>query len=182
LTNPSVIVTGMPGAGKDEFIKVALERGYKEYHMGDVVRYHARKSNIPVSDESIGKFATDERKRYGMHIWAARTVAQMKGKEKVVIDGLRNMEELDYFRKNLRCLYVVAIFASRKDRLERILRRGREDDVKSEEGLIRRDSRELSWGIGEVIALADYTLVNDGTLGDFKQKAGRLLDKLSVKK
>ncbi|RLE50386.1 MAG: dephospho-CoA kinase, partial [Candidatus Methanomethylicota archaeon] len=41
-----------------------------------------------------------------------------------------------------------------------------------------RDFRELKVGIGNVIALADYMIVNEVSIGEFKRKAGELLMRL----
>lgn len=168
----------MPGAGKDEFIKVALERDMLDLHMGNTVKHYAKESGIEMQDSQIGKFASQERDKYGKSIWAKRTMKDLASSKDVIIDGLRNVEELEYMREVEKNLVVVAIFANRKERLSRILKRKREDDVDDLKGLVSRDSRELSWGIGSVIALADYMIVNDGTLEEFKEKVRSLLGKL----
>ena len=166
-----LIVTGMPGAGKDEFIKVARSMGFVDVHMGDTVRKHSREHAIEQKDYSIGKFAGSERLTHGMDIWARRTAENIKEPDKTIVDGLRNVEELDYFRNKFDNVRVVAIYANHEDRLDRILKRDREDDVKNPVELNGRDERELSWGIGRVISLADYMIVNDGTLDEFRSRA-----------
>ncbi len=170
-----MIVTGMPGAGKDEFIKVANAIGIKDVHMGNSVRKFAQLSNISSTDGSIGDFATGERSKFGMDIWARRTAESISDPENTVVDGLRNYEELIYFQEHYNDLKVVAVFANRAQRLERILRRGREDDVRNRVELIKRDERELSWGIGNVIALADFMIVNDSTLEEFRKESEILI-------
>ncbi|BAB59421.1 hypothetical protein [Thermoplasma volcanium GSS1] len=170
-----IIVTGMPGAGKDEFVKVARSLGFMDLHMGNTVREYASRNGIPDDDKEIGNFAASERKKFGMDIWARRTAEKIESDELTVIDGVRNKEEMDYFSKFSKSIYVVAIFANRKTRLERILKRDRPDDIRSMEGLIERDNRELSWGIGNVIALADYMIVNDESLEIFYERSRKLL-------
>lgn len=166
-----MIVTGMPGAGKDEFIKVANALGIKDVHMGNSVRKYADMSSIESSDGSIGQFATEERRKYGMDIWAKRTAESIEDPGNTIVDGMRNYEELAFFQREFKNLRVIAIFANRDDRLGRILKRDREDDVRNLEELIRRDERELSWGIGNVIALADYMVVNDCSLDYFQKRS-----------
>lgn len=178
MTDFSIIVTGMPGAGKDEFISVAHGMGMLDYHMGNTVKIYAKRQGIPLNDQDIGHFATMERETKGKHIWAERTLETLSGSSGIVIDGLRNLEELDYMRMRIPNLTVVAIFANRKDRLQRILKRHRADDVRDMDSLIKRDMRELSWGIGTVIALSDIMLVNDGSLEEFKERSRRLLGSL----
>src|SRR5206468_11240710 len=67
-------VTGMPGCGKEEFIRVATERGFPVVRMGDTVREEAARKGVGASDEAIGGFAHAERERLGYGIWAERTI------------------------------------------------------------------------------------------------------------
>ncbi len=165
----------MPGAGKDEFIKVANLLGIADVHMGNSVRKYAREKSITSTDGSIGEFATNERSKYGKDIWAKRTAESISDPDNTIVDGLRNYEELVFFMEHYKDLKVVAVFANRKQRLDRILKRGREDDIRNSEELIKRDERELSWGIGNVIALADFMIVNDCTLEDFRKRSEDLI-------
>jgi dephospho-CoA kinase len=170
-----IIITGMPGSGKDEFIKVARSMGWKDYHMGDTVRKYARQENVENTDKAIGAFASQERKAHGMGIWAERVILEIREDRKVIIDGLRNIEEFDAFRKAFPALVMVAIHTDREERLKRIMKRHRSDDVKDLGELIGRDERELSWGIGNAISLSHYMIVNDSTLEEFKENARKLL-------
>ncbi len=164
-----LIVTGMPGSGKDEFVRVAREFGFQDVHMGDTVKKFAALTNVPMTDADIGKFATSERKAKGMDIWARRTTESIKEPERTVVDGLRNDEELAYFKQRFDNVKVVAIYTNRDDRFKRILERGRVDDVKTEPEFMERDNRELTWGIGRTISLSDYMIVNDRSLEEFKE-------------
>ena len=38
-----------------------------------------------------------------------------------------------------------------------------------------RERRELSWGLGSVIAMADVIIVNEGNLEEFREKIRQLL-------
>ncbi|MHB1439334.1 MAG: AAA family ATPase [Cuniculiplasma sp.] len=173
-----LIVTGMPGSGKDEFIKVAKKLGWADYHMGDTVRTYAAKNDIGTSDKEIGSFANRERELYGKDIWAVRLTESIKDGRKVIIDGLRNMEEYNYFKSRFPDLVLIAIHTDRDERMKRIKRRGRPDDAQYLDQLISRDDRELSWGIGNAISLAEYMIVNDSTLEDFKKNAETLLKRI----
>lgn len=173
-----IIVTGMPGSGKDEFVQVAKSLGYLDVHMGDTVKKFAADNNIPLNDKEIGAFATGERRKEGMGIWAKRTGMAISDPSRTIVDGLRNIEELEYFRDNFPDVIVVAIYTNREERLRRILLRHRIDDVKSDRELDNRDDRELGWGIGRTISLADHMIVNDGTLDEFKDRSREFLKTL----
>lgn len=78
------------------------------------------------------------------------------------------------FKERCRDFYLVAIWASPLERRRRLIRRGRFDL----EELEKRDERELSWGLGDSIALADFMIVNGGSLEEFKEEVSNLLDSL----
>lgn len=169
-------MTGMPGAGKEELVSVALELGYQVRRMGDVVRAEAAKNNVQPQD--VGRFAHDERQRHGYDIWAKRIVPLVGGDD-TLIDGCRGMSEVNVFRsafgKNVK---IVAVHSAPSTRFPRLVDRARSDAPRDREEFDERDRRELGWGLGETIALADALIVNEGTLESFRKEAFRLLKEL----
>ncbi|MEE9341314.1 MAG: AAA family ATPase, partial [Thermoplasmata archaeon] len=63
-----ICVTGMPGCGKEEFIKVCSNHGYQITRMGDVVREEAQRRGLPFSDASVGGMADKERNIHGPNV------------------------------------------------------------------------------------------------------------------
>lgn len=173
-----VCVTGMPGCGKEETLTVARDVGFSVVRMGDAVREEATRRGLPMSDSAVGGLAQAEREAHGYGVWAERTLARIHG-ERVLIDGLRGRAELDVFRKALGAdLTVLAVHASPRTRYERMQLRQRKDDAAGPEAFRARDQRELGWGLGEVIAMADVVLVNEGTLDEFRRVARAALERL----
>ncbi|WP_457615275.1 AAA family ATPase [Methanopyrus sp.] len=167
-----ICVVGMPGAGKGEFVKVAREEGVPVVVMGDAVRREAKRRGI-----DVGEMAKRLREERGMDA-VARLVEEDIERELrragvVVIDGIRNPEELEYFRNRFgeRSVIVVAIHASPRTRFERLRGRGREDDPSTRQEFEERDERELGFGIGDVISRADVMIVNERvSLPEFREK------------
>ncbi len=177
-----LVTTGMPGAGKEEFLKICQARGAKVVRMGDVVRTKVKEFGLDDSDNSVGTLANEERKRYGMDVWAKRTIPLVGG-DLVVIDGTRGPDEIRAFKNAFgENLKVVAIHSSEKTRFERLKDRSRPDSPTTLEEFEKREKRELAWGLGEVIASADYMIVNEGTLTDLKRDVNALLDKILGKR
>jgi dephospho-CoA kinase len=163
----------MPGAGKSVFVSACARNGLKIVGMGDAVRAAAGRAGVP--DESIGRFADAERSKYGPTIWAVRTLSSMSSGD-YVVDGLRSEAELAEFRSALgRQLLLVAVHASPAARRSRLEGRGRGDDV---EEFARRDARELGWGVGNVVALADVMLVNEGSIAELEERAAEVAGRL----
>ena len=168
----------MPGCGKEEALVVAQTLGFSVVRMGDIVREEALRRGLPITDATVGGMAHAERQGHGMGIWAERTLPRVQG-ERVLVDGLRGRAELEIFRGAFGTdLSVVAVHASPKTRYDRMLRRRRTDDAGTLEAFRARDLRELSWGLGDVIATADVMLVNEGTLEEFRRQARAALRRL----
>jgi dephospho-CoA kinase len=171
-----LVLAGMPGSGKEEFVLVAKSLGYEVVCMGDVVRAEAANRKVENSDKGVGGFANSERLAHGNDIWAKRCLPYVHGK-RTIIDGSRSLDELDVFRRAFgKDVRLVAIHAPQRERYQRLVQRGRKDAPKSWEEFVERESRELSWGLGSLIAMADDMLVNEGSLEDFKMKAKRFLE------
>ncbi len=161
-----ILITGMPGAGKEEAIQALIPLGYNVLRMGDIVREMAKAKGI--EPDMIGRFADEERKKHGPYIWAERTAERIEDPEKTVIDGVRSLEEVEIFRKKGEVI-IVAIHASPKTRYERLKKRARGDESDSIEKIVERDMRELSWGVGKVIAMADIMIVNEGSIEELRE-------------
>lgn len=160
-----VATTGMPGAGKGLAVEVAQELGFDIVRMGDLVREEAERRGLEPVPESFGQVASDLREAEGPEAWARRTVERIQeiGDERILVDGVRNLEELDVLREALGDdLLVVAILASPSTRYERMMKRGRAEDTTDLATLEERDRRELGYGLGDVIAMADIYIDNEG--------------------
>ena len=169
-----IIVAGMPGAGKEEFLSVAGSLGIPSARMGDVVRdAHSERGG----SMSVGEFANAERERYGKNIWAKRTIERMSG-GLFLIDGSRSMEEVRSFRELGGDTLIVGIYSSPGQRYKRLVLRGRGDAPNSIDEFNIRDSRELSWGLGEVLALADMMILNTSSLDEFRSFSKKVLREL----
>lgn len=176
-----VAFTGMPGSGKSEAVAVAQARGTPVVVMGDLVREEVARRGAGSEDASVGRVATQVRQADGMDAWAARTVERIQAEhadeELVVVDGVRNWEEVERFRRELGDdFHLVAITSGPEERLDRLTRRGRQDDPADDAEARVRDEREMGWGIARAIAMADSTLTNEGSLGEFKGRVARFLD------
>ena len=97
-----------------------------------------------------------------------------------LIDGCRSLDEVDSFRKLCDDLIVICVHASRQDRFDRIMARGREDVPKDIDEFDERDKKELDWGIGDIIALSDVVISNDSDLETFRDKIKTTFEKLNL--
>lgn len=158
----AILVTGMPGSGKTLFSEAAKKLGLPVASMGDSVRLEATRRGLNIDSETLAKLSRELREQRGPAVVAELTLARIPLSPVVVIEGVRSLAEVELFRRHFDRVFVVAIHSSPAVRYQRLSARGRSDDPKLWEEFAERDRRELAFGIGEVIALADYMLVNEG--------------------
>jgi len=181
LRRKAILVAGMPGAGKRTAIEGMSSKGIPVFTMGDVVREEASKMGVKPTPEGLGRVAVELRRRHGPSVIAERMIEKIERSPHVgnlfIVDGVRSLEEVEEFRKHYDTV-VVAVHASPKTRFKRLLRRGRSDDPKTWEEFLERDLRELGWGLGSVIATADYMLVNEGSVRELQEAARRIVEEV----
>jgi len=165
--------TGMPWSGKSEAVRIACSFNICVLRMGDFVWQEVKNRGLPLNDQNVGTIAIQMRNRFGQDIWAKKTIdAIQKTKQKniIVIDGIRSIQEVQTFQHILHSDFLlIAIIASDAIRYARAQHRGRADDSVDLQVLKGRDSREISWGIKEVIAKADITIRNESTKESFEK-------------
>ena len=156
-----VAITGMPGAGKSTAAQALVKHGWARVVMGDVIRSETKRRGLEPDAKNTGEVMRQLRRERGESAVAdlcLEEVAKMK-KERVVVDGIRSMAEVEAFRKKAKVI-LVAVDASPERRFELLRERGRQDDPLTREMFAERDRRELGVGIGRAKALADETISN----------------------
>ncbi len=173
-------ISGMPGSGKNIIREVAGELGIPVVAMGDEIRDEAERRGLSPTPENLGHLMLQIRHEEGQDVLAKRCVAKIRtmNSRLFVIDGLRSLHEVESFRALFPGLRVVAIHASPKTRYLRLLKRGRSDDPKDWKEFIERDQRELSVGLGDVIATADCMIVNEGHKAQIRTSLKNLLEQM----
>ena len=171
-----IAVTGMAGSGKSTFVEMGREEGYDSVVMGDVVREETARRGLEPTPRNIGRVMLSLREEEGESVIAKRCIPKIRAAGDVVwIDGVKSLYEVEEFKRVFSDLVLVAIHASPKTRFKRLFGRKRSDDPESWELFLERDRRELGVGVGNVIALADYMIVNEGPKGLLRRVFKRFL-------
>ena len=169
-------ITGMPGSGKNIVRTLVRESGFPMVVMGDEVRAEAKQRNLDPTPENLGHVMLQIRAEEDPGVLARRCIPKIKASNSrvVIIDGIRSMHEVEEFKREFPDLKVIAIDSSPEIRFKRLFNRGRADDPEDWETFVERDQRELSVGIGEVIASADCKVTNEGTKRQFRDNLEQL--------
>lgn len=158
-----VCLTGMPGAGKSTIADGLKIRGFDVVVMGDAVREEAKRRNLEPTRSNLGSIMLELRQKNGPSAIAELVGSKiLQSNSKVVlVDGIRSNDEIKSLSK-LGVLKVLAVHASIDTRFEFLQTRKRPDDPQTRDHFAERDTREMSVGISDSIALSDYALSNVG--------------------
>lgn len=157
-----ICITGMPGAGKSTVCKIAETLGFEIIHMGNKVRLEAKKRNLELTADNLGKLMISLRKENGSAAIAKLCINDIKiSRNKLfVIDGIRGMNEINEFKKEGK-VNILTVEAAENTRYEFIKKRKREDVTFEFEEFKKRDSVETNIGILEVMKNCDYKIQNN---------------------
>jgi dephospho-CoA kinase len=177
-----VAFTGMPFSGKTEAVKVAEDMKFPVVRMGDFVWDEVKKRGLKMNDKNVGNIANQMRNKFGKDVWALKTIDKIKSMDKtryIVIDGVRNIEEIDTFKRELgKNFIVIAVEVPEIIRWERALKRHRIDDSIDIDLIKNRDLRELGWGLHNVILSADIVISNEKSISNFRKRIKKVLEML----
>jgi dephospho-CoA kinase len=177
-----VAVVGMAGAGKSEAAAVFVKKGFTRIRFGDVTDDELKKQGLAVNEENERKTREELRARYGMGAYAVLNSNRIDLAAKtspVVIDGLYSWEEYlslkEYYGEKF---LVVAIWASPEVRYARLAQRPVRP-LTTEEAFSRDQAELVNLNKGGPIAMADYTILNEGSLKNLEKETRKVIGKVS---
>ena len=161
-------LTGTKASGKGETTRILQERGFFYSSLSDRVREEAgRRGLVNYTTKDLQDIGNELRQLKGNGVLAQMTLELVAGKEEVVIDGIRNLGEIDILR-NSGEFYLIAVDAPREIRFERLKSRNRESDPKIWEDFLEMEKRDLGvreeksgQHVSQCMQEADYILYND---------------------
>ena len=168
-----VAVCGMPGSGKGEFAAVLELQGVPVLSMGDMVRAEVKRQNLSETPGIFGEIAAQLRAEHGEDVLAVRLADAvdelLESHPIVLIEGMRGTAERIVFSQRWSEAFAsVAVEASPDVRFTRIQNRGRSEDGDRASFEIR-DTREIGWGLDQIILEADHHIDNNLDLVTFQE-------------
>jgi dephospho-CoA kinase len=176
-------LAGMPGSGKSLVVEAARELGYAIVVMGDVIREETRKLGLELTPQNVGKVMLQLRADGGVTVVAQKCIPKIEAQEssKVLIDGLRSLHEVDAFKAHFAKFSIAVVHASPETRFNRLSNRRRSDDSNGWQVFRERDMRELSVGLGNLIAMAEQMIVNEDSVEETKAQVAEALRRIEKK-
>ncbi len=171
-------LTGKNGAGKGEVASFLRDKSFYYYSLSDVIRDELESKNIPITRDSLIAAGNDLRQKQGPDILARLTLRKIDPNRNYVVDSIRNPAEVLALKQNGNFV-LLNVDASPEVRFERIRSRAREQDPKTLEDFIRVEEAESKntskhkQSIEDTQALADFTIINDGSSGRLTSQGDR---------
>ncbi len=176
-------LTGKNAAGKGEVAAFLRDKSFYYYSLSDVIREELESKGIPVTRDTLIIAGNDMRQRFGSDILARLTLKKVDPNRNYVIDSIRNPVEVQAL-KAAGNFVLFAIDAPPELRFERIRSRARENDPQTLEEfrLVEetesRNQAEHKQSIEDCQALADFTIMNEGSLEDLHQQITQIVSRV----
>ena len=175
-----LVLCGPPGSGKGVVARKASERGMSVLSLGDIVRSEMASKGLPETPKNVGKTALSMREEHGEEIVVDRLIPSLMSTlevSDVLIDGMRQPEEMDRLREHVDDVTVVAMSAAPQSRSEWLEGRGRGEDGGGE-GFAEREEREWGWGLEMLMEQAHAIILNEGSLEELEERSDMILETL----
>lgn len=187
MTNKIVCVVGMPGAGKSLVSDELVRQDFAYLRFGQITLDKIKELGLEPIEANERKIREDFRKEYGMGAFATLNIPkidELLEKSNVVVDGLYSWSEYKILKEKYgEAMYVIAVYTPPKLRYERLKNRSIENDPKqrfrslTEEDAKARDYAEIeNLEKGGPIAMADFTIVNTGTITELKENVSKIIN------
>ncbi len=177
-----IAVVGLPGSGKTEVTKILVEKGFKKIYFGDITFEEIKRRNLEINEKNEKMVREEIRKKYGMAAYAILNLPKIKKsfeQGNVVLESLYSWDEYKTIKNEFGdAFYVIAVYAPPKIRYARL--KNRETRSLTPEESKNRDYAQIeNLAIAGPIAMADFTILNTGTLEKLKNETGNILSKLT---
>jgi dephospho-CoA kinase len=176
-----VAIVGMAGAGKSEVARVFAEHGFKKVRFGDITDEELRNRGLNRNEENERYIRQQLREKHGMAAYAKLNLSRIDSSlqsSDVVVDGLYSWEEYTLLKEYYgRQFTTVAVWAAAATRHKRLATRA-ERPLTLEEAASRDRAEIENINKGGPIAMADFTIVNEASLGELERETERVVSAL----
>ena len=170
-----IALVGLAGSGKSSAVEYLTEKGFPKIYFGGVIYKAMDEAGIEKTWDNQQKFREEIRRREGKDFVIKRVIKNIHdlinaGQNKIVLDGLYTWSEYKFLKHEFPGqVVVIAIVTPKYLRYQRMAKRI-ERPMQPHE-VDQRDWSEIeNLEKGGPIAIANYFIINDGSLEQLHQK------------
>lgn len=149
ISNPFVLgLVGLPGAGKTTVTEYLEKQGFVRVILSDIIRDElAKRGVVDITREVLQNVGNEMRRKFGPDVLAKRAMKRLKTLDngKYVIDGIRNLSEVAYLKKQKQ-FFLIGVTAPSRIRFERLKERKKNQLTKSYAEFLEQEHRENALG------------------------------------
>ena len=180
-----IAVVGLPGSGKSEAIEY-LEKKYKllKVYFGDVTFDEMKKRKLEINEKNERSVREDLRKKFGQDYYCKKVIEKILKLPKnanVLVESLYSWQEYSGFKNKFGGDFLtLAIYASPIIRYARLGKR-KVRPLTAHESQSRDYAQIENLLQGGPIAMADFTIINEGTKKDLEERLNKIYRKINAK-
>lgn len=166
-----IALVGLAGSGKSSAVDHFTDRGFPKVYVGQLILDGVREMGWELTQDNERKYREMMRREHGNDYFIRRCAEQMHklidaGQKRIVLDGLYSWTEYKFLKHEFPGqLSVIAIVTPKHLRYRRLAQRPIRPLPEGE--TMKRDWAEIeNMEKGGPIAIADYFVINDGSLED----------------
>lgn len=170
-----IALVGLAGSGKSSAVEYLTEKGFPKIYFGGVIYKAMDEAGIEKTWDNQQQFREEIRRKEGKDFVIKRVIKNIHdlinaGQNKIVLDGLYTWSEYKFLKHEFPGqVVVIAIVTPKYLRYQRMAKRI-ERPMQPHE-VDQRDWSEIeNLEKGGPIAIADYFIINDGSLEQLHQK------------
>lgn len=187
--NKLVCIVGLTGSGKSVVSDELVGKGFSYLRFGQITLDTIKERGLEVNEVNEKAVREGLRKEHGMGTYATLNIPkfdELLKKSNVVGDGLYSWTEYKILKEKYGdSLVVIAVYAPPKLRYQRLTNRVVANDKAvrfrplSAANAKSRDYAEIeNIEKGGPIAIADFTIINTGTIEDVKKEVEKILKEI----
>lgn len=178
--NKLYAIVGMCGSGKSIASDYLVELGFNKIYFGGVTMDKLKEANLEVNPENEKMMREKLRSELGMGAFAIVLLPKIKEsveKGNTVLDGVYSYDEVKILKENFDNLEIISIVCDKNIRYSRL--NVREFRPLTNEEALKRDVSEID-NIAKAppIAMADYYVLNNGSILEYKNRLDEIIGKV----
>lgn len=177
--NKLYAIVGMCGSGKSIASDYLVSKGFTKVYFGGVTMDKLKEANLEVNPENEKMMREKLRSELGMGAFAIVLLPKIKeciNNGNTVLDGVYSYDEVKILKDNFPELEIISIVCDKDIRYNRLSIR--EIRPLTNEEASARDIAEIE-NIAKAppIAIADYYILNNGTIEEYKTRLEEILER-----
>lgn len=177
--NKLYAIVGMCGSGKSIASDYLVSKGFNKVYFGGVTMDKLKEDNLEINPENEKMMREKLRSELGMGAFAIVLLSKIKecfNNGNTVLDGVYSYDEVKILKENFPELKIIAIVCDKDIRYDRLsIREVR--PLTNEEASARDVAEVENIAKAPPIAMADYYILNNGTIEEYKTRLEEILER-----